>query len=192
MTRKPPLDAARLPAEPAKQLMPEVLPAPEPVIPSAAPRTRVQSHLRSLMSLGAASLSLSCGPMVCDPLPPPAQCRNTGSVLSWLQVTVTASGATTIDVAVRNTDTQRTDGVGLTLSNVIGGTASQVTSSGSNTVITERVTPTSPTSVVELTFAATCEGTTAKTIRVVLTPAGLDGGAADGGVGSYTATISEL
>ena len=191
MTRKPPVDLTRLPEQPEKRLMPELLPKPEPVIPSA-PRARVQAHMRGLLGLGTAALSLSCGPMVCDPLPPPAQCRNTGSVLSSIQVTAVAVGASQVDVVVRDTDTSRARGVRLTLSNITGGTSTAQSSTASDVVITQRVTPTSAASVIELTFAAQCESTNVKSIRVVLTPAGLDGGAADAGTAAaYTVSVTE-
>lgn len=194
MSQKPPADLTSVEA-PEKQLMNEVLPPPEPVIPSqsrSGPRARVQEHMRGLLSLGAASLTLSCGPMVCDPLPPPPMCRSTpGSVLSSIQVSVNPVGTTSaVDVVIRTLDDPGRAGVSLTLTTITGGTASLQTSDFP-VVMTQRVTPASASSVVELVLGAQCEGLAAKPIKVVLTPSPADAGSADAGVGSYRITVTE-
>ncbi len=182
---------SRKPKPAAKQLVAEALPAPGAVIPSVAPRACVSNHLRSLLSLGAASASLSCAPMVCDPLPPPAQCHNTGSVLSSIEVSTAAvSGTAKVDVVVRPVDTYPAGAVGLTLLNVTGGTAAEQPPAA-GIIVTERVTPNSSTGVIELSFSATCEGAAAAAIHVVLTPTGPDAGTADGGTATYAVSITE-
>ena len=76
-----------------KKLMNEVLPAPMAAEPSQA-RARVLKHLREALAAGAAvALNAGCSPfVVVDPMPPPAKCRDLGSVKDVVDVTATATG----------------------------------------------------------------------------------------------------
>ena len=68
----------------------------------------------------------------------------------------------------------------LTRTTVTGGTA---TSLGEDrpAIVTEQISPASPTSVIVLSYTATCEGSAAKGIKVTLTPLATDAGTTDGG-----------
>ncbi|MCY1082142.1 hypothetical protein [Archangium lansingense] len=75
-----------------KRLMPEILPGPGPVVSSTSVRQRVLRHMKLLIATGAATTTLAACPYgVVDPLPPPARCRTTGSVLEDLRVEVRPS-----------------------------------------------------------------------------------------------------
>ena len=71
-----------------KKLMPEILPKPATASPSTSVRQRVLRHLNLLVAAGATTVTLACQQPygVVDPLPEPARCRTTGSVLDMLGV----------------------------------------------------------------------------------------------------------
>jgi hypothetical protein len=78
-----------------KRLMNEQLPTPTSR-PTSPARDRVLKHLREVMGAGATmALAAGCTPFaVVDPLPPPAKCRDVGSVHDALTVSATeVSGA---------------------------------------------------------------------------------------------------
>ena len=88
-----------------KKLMPEVLPHPAAAAPSATARQRVLRHMKLLIATGAATTTLAACPYgVVDPLPPPARCRTTGSVLDVLQVTAEPDGTGGVVVRINVND----------------------------------------------------------------------------------------
>ncbi len=76
--------------ETRKTLMNEQLPAPS-VVPDKPVRERVLKHLREVLTAGATmALAAGCSPFaVVDPLPPPAKCREVGSVKRALTIDAT-------------------------------------------------------------------------------------------------------
>lgn len=184
-------------SESPKAPRPEVQPA-EPVIPSRAPRARVSSHLRHLLTISATSASLACWPLACDPIPSPAACREKGSVLGSIEAVVTSAGAQ-VEVGIwLRTDVQGAFSVHLTRTSVTGGSSNSGTPIASGNLILEQVTPASPSAVVQLTYSATCEGSAAKGVRVTLTPRVGDGGTTDGGAtdggtpATYDVSVTEV
>lgn len=80
-----------------KTLMNEQLPAPT-VVPDKPVRERVLRHLREALTAGATmALAAGCSPFaVVDPLPPPAKCREVGSVKDALTM---QTGVTTLQTS---------------------------------------------------------------------------------------------
>jgi len=171
-----------------KTLMTEVLPVPKSVIPSVGPRERVAQHWQKLVTTSAATAALvGCGCLVMDPLPPPAQCRTTRSVLRDVSFTTSrvAPGTVTLGVA-----TTAFANVELTLLTIDGGTVSPNLSGPLTLPATLQITPTTAGSPVTVTFTTRCDGTAATSVKVVLTPVGLDGGT-DGGSTEWTVTATD-
>lgn len=171
-----------------KTMLPELLPVPRPVIPSVAARDRVVKHWHTLMTAGAATAALAgCGCLVMDPVPPPAQCRTTRSLLSELsfEAQQSLSGDVTLQIGL-----VREYNKSLRVLSVEGATpfsqpAAEITSS---TDLTFHPLGAGPITVI---FATTCEGTAATSIKVVLTPQGADGGT-DAGPTSWSVNATDL
>ena len=164
-----------------KTMLPELLPVPKPVIPSVSARERVTKHWHQLMTAGAATAALAgCGCIVMDPIPPPAQCRTTRSLLSEVSFDVQQSPSGDVSLFIGLQEYR----VSLRVLSVEGATpfsqpAAEITSSRD---LIFHPTGTGPITVI---FATTCEETAATSIKVVLTPQGSDGGA-DAGPTSWT------
>ena len=169
-----------------KTLLTELLPAPKPVIPSSSPRERVALHWHKLVTTGAAAAALAgCGCLVMDPLPQPAQCRTTRSLLSQMSFVATpgSAGAVTLHVAF----VESWENATLSFLSIDGGTISPTT--GALSLPEDLlITPTTAGLPVTLVFTTTCEGTAATSLKVVLTPQGLDGGVPT----NWLATPSDL
>jgi hypothetical protein len=171
-----------------KTLMTEVLPVPKSVIPNVSPRERVAQHWHRLVTTGAATAALAgCGCLVMDPLPPPAQCRTTRSVLR--DVTFSASRLGPGSVELRVSLTQFAD-VDLTFLSIDGGTVFPAPSGQLSLPATLEITPTTPGAPVTVTFTTLCEGTAATSVKVVLTPLGVDGGT-DAGPTGWTVSATD-
>ena len=157
-----------------KTLLTELLPAPKPVIPSSSPRERVALHWHKLVTTGAAAAALAgCGCLVMDPLPPPAQCRTTRSLLS--QVSFSATPGTAGTVTLRVAFIESWESATLSFLSIDGGTISPTT--GELSLPEDLlITPTTTGLPVTMVFTTTCERSAATSLKVVLTPQGLDGG----------------
>jgi hypothetical protein len=163
-----------------KRLMPEILPKPFTASPATSVRQRVLKHLNLLVAAGATTVTLACQPYaVVDPLPPPARCRTTGSVLDALEVSAMTDAS---GVLVR---IQLTDGWGeirlLQVMEVMGGVADRVALDSAPPEI--HLKPDGPAATLELKLATECAGKPATTVRLVLSPVA-------GGTG-YTVTTSD-
>ncbi len=178
-----------------KTLMTEVLPKPPAVIPSLGPRERVAKHWHALVTAGAATAALAgCGCLVMDPMPPPALCRTTNSVLASLEVTASGAGST-VAVQVRHSDATSADYAPIELQVLsVEGARELATDGGVFEVPGElRLAPASAQATITLVLGARCNGATTPAVKAVLVPgAAADAGADAGVVTSYTVTLSEL
>jgi hypothetical protein len=164
-----------------KKLMPEILPKPGTASPSTSVRQRVLKHLNLLVAAGATTATLACQPYaVVDPLPPPARCRTTGSVLDALEVSA-LTDASGVLVRIQLTDYSGEVRL-LRVMDVVGGVADRVTLDSASPEI--HLKPDGPAATLELKLATECAGTPAATVRIVLTP--------DAGGASYTVTTSDV
>lgn len=173
-----------------KTLLTELLPAPKPVIPSSSPRERVAQHWHKLVTTGAAAAALAgCGCLVMDPLPPPAQCRTTRSLLSSLSITASAevNSAVLLSMSLWRDYEDAT----LTLLSIDGGTIAARPTSPLSLPANLLISPTVAGAPITVIFTTTCEGTATTSLKVVLTPQGLDGGT-DAGPTGWTVTASDL
>lgn len=166
-----------------KRLMPEILPKPQTASPSTSVRQRVLKHLNLLIAAGATTATLACQPYaVVDPLPPPARCRTTGSVLDTLEVSA-MTDASGVVVRIRITDEWGAVRL-LQVMEVKGGVADRVALDSAQPEI--HLIPDGPAATIELKLATECEGRPAATVRIVLSP-----GAGDAGMAGYTVTTSD-
>jgi hypothetical protein len=166
-----------------KKLMPESLPKPATAHPSTSVRQRVLKHLNLLVAAGAATATLACQPYaVVDPLPPPARCRTTGSVLDALEVSA-LTDASGVAVRIQNHDYSG-DVRLLRVTEVTGARVDSAALDSAPAVI--HLTPDHPASIITLKLATECAGTSATTIRIVLQPVG-----GDAGMGEYSVTTSD-
>lgn len=164
-----------------KTLMSEVLPVPKPVIPNVSPRERVAQHWHRLVTTGAATAALAgCGCLVMDPLPPPAQCRTTRSVLRDVSFSASRLGQGSVELRVSLPQFADVD---LTFLSIDGGTVFPAPSGQLSLPATLEITPTTPGAPVTVTFTTRCEGTAATSVKVVLTPLGVDAGTDAGPTG---------
>jgi hypothetical protein len=166
-----------------KTLLTELLPAPKPVIPSAGPRARVALHWHKLVTTGAAAAALAgCGCLVMDPLPQPAQCRTTRSLLSQVSFVAApqSNGAVSLQVAFL----ESWENASLSFLSIDGGTISPTPTGALSLPEDLLITPTGAGSIT-IVFTTTCEGTAATSLKVVLTPQGLDGGTDAGPTGWF-------
>lgn len=164
-----------------KTLMTEVLPVPKSVIPNVSPRERVAQHWHRLVTTGAATAALAgCGCLVMDPLPPPAQCRTTRSVLRDVSFSASRFGLGSVELRVSLPQFADVD---LTFLSIDGGTVFPAPSGQLSLPATLEITPTTPGAPVTITFTTLCEGTAANSVKVVLTPLGVDGGTDAGPTG---------
>ena len=171
-----------------KTLLPELLPVPRPVIPSVSPRERVVKHWHTLMTAGAATAALAgCGCLVMDPLPPPAQCRTTRSLLEDVSFSVLSNSSGPELSVQRLTFSSE---AALSLLSIEGGTFVTRPSTPVTFTTPLVITP-NGTGPITVIFTTTCEGTAATSIKVVLTPQGSDGGA-DAGPTSWTVSATDL
>jgi hypothetical protein len=171
-----------------KTMLPELLPVPKPVIPSLTPRERVVKHWHTLMTTGAATAALAgCGCLVMDPIPQPAQCRTTRSVLSAL----TFNTRTLPTGAVVLTVTSNDFGPGLAFLSIDGGRASSVPAGELNLPADLTFIP-SAAAPMTVIFTTTCEGTAATSLKVVLTPQGLVDGGTDAGPTGWLVNATDL
>ncbi|MDP1823943.1 MAG: hypothetical protein Q8L48_11900 [Archangium sp.] len=171
-----------------KTLMTEVLPVPKSVIPSVSPRERVAQHWHRLVTTGAATAALAgCGCLVMDPLPPPAQCRTTRSVLRDVNFTATRLAPDSVSLRVMLVDFVNVD---LAILTIDGGTVASLPSGQLTLPATLEITPTTAGAPITVTFTTTCEGTAATSVKVVLTPVGVDGGT-DAGPTGWTVSATD-
>lgn len=179
-----------------KTLMTEVLPTPRPVIPSSGPRERVAKHWHTLVTAGAATAALAgCGCLVMDPMPPPALCRTTNSVLASLEVTARGVG-NSVAVQVRYSGATYADYAQIELQVLsVEGARELATDGGAFAVPGELgLAPTSDGATITLVLGTRCNGATTPAVKAVLVPVGGagDAGADAGSASSYTVTLSEL
>jgi hypothetical protein len=168
-----------------KRLMPEILPGPGPAVSSTSVRQRVVRHMKLLIATGAATTTLvACPYGVVDPLPPPARCRTTGSVLDDLQVTAqsVSSGEVVVDLYLD------AGGYGevklLRVDQVLGAVTTQVKLEGYPAQVYLR--PDSKQSTITLTVTAECVGLPAQAVRIELRPVSSDAHGTN-----YAVTVSE-
>ncbi len=171
-----------------KTMLPELLPAPKPVIPSVSPRERVVKHWHTLMTAGAATAALAgCGCLVMDPIPPPAQCRTTRSLLADVGFIAfpNASGSVTLSISMGIEDR-----ISMRVLSVEGALpfAQPTPELMGSTELIFQPTGSGPITVI---FTTTCEGTAATSIKVVLTPQGVDAGT-DAGPTGWTVSATDL
>ncbi len=166
-----------------KRLMPEILPKPGIASPSASVRQRVLKHLNLLVAAGATTATLACQPYaVVDPLPPPARCRTTRSVLDALNVSAQAD-ASGVVVRIQITDYSG-DVRLLRVMEILGGVADRVALDSAQPEL--HLIPDSSASTIDLTLATECAGSSATPVRIVLRP-----DAGDAGMPSYSVTTSD-
>ncbi|WP_224372148.1 hypothetical protein [Hyalangium versicolor] len=167
-----------------KKLMPEILPKPVAASGAASVRQRVLKHLNVLIAAGTTTVTMACQPPygVVDPLPPPARCRTTGSVLDVLDVTAWPG---TSGVLVRIYVNDESGEVSLRqVVETLGGVADRVNLDGYPAEI--HLIPNSPNATIELKLATECARNPAATVRIVLRPNTEDGGAT-----GYSVTTSD-
>lgn len=164
-----------------KKLMPELLPKPQTAIPSTSVRQRVLKHLNLLIAAGATTATLACQPYgVVDPLPPPAKCRTTGSVLDVLNVLAfTDTSGVTVRIWIESEEVRL-----LRIMDVTGAVAAQAELDTGQPWI--HLIPDSPAATITLKLATECAGMPAAAVRIVLTP-----GAGDSGMEGHTVTLSD-
>lgn len=171
-----------------KKLMPEVLPQPAAVVPSATARQRVLRHMKLLIATGAATTTLAACPYgVVDPLPPPARCRTTGSVLDVLQVTAEPDGTGGVVVRINVNDVGAEEVRFLAVLDLTGATV------GSTYLYLPaeiHLKPDSPGATIDFKLAVECAGAPANKVHITLRPATSDGGT-DAGTGPYTVTVTD-
>ena len=169
-----------------KRLMPEILPGPGPVVSSSPVRQRVLQHMKLLIATGAATTTLvACPYGVVDPLPPPARCRTTGSLLEDLRVSARPGSPGEVVVELYLDESGYSDVKFLRVVEVTGATTGKVTLEGYPAKI--HLKPDSPDSTLTLTLAAECVGVP-KAVRIELRPVTPDAGA---GSTDYTVTVSD-
>ena len=125
-----------------KKLMNEVLPAPKTVTSGAA-RERVVNHMKTLVQVGAATVTLAgCPPFaVVDPLPPPARCKTMNDVLSELTATVTSADGGSVIILVIDATTDFQSGVELDMAGgTIGGSITSLERAQDSGVVVVAVT----------------------------------------------------
>lgn len=171
-----------------KKLMPEVLPPPA-VVPSATARQRVLRHMKLLIATGAAATTLAACPYgVVDPLPPPARCRTTGSVLDVLQVVAERMPDGSVVVRIDVNDAGAEEVRFLQLLDLTGATAGSVSLYLPAQI---QLKPDSPDATIDFKLTVQCAGAPANTVRITLRPATPDGGTDAGTAGPYTVTLTE-
>jgi hypothetical protein len=173
-----------------KRLLTELLPAPKSVIPSSNPRERVARHWHKLVTTGAAAAALAgCGCLVMDPLPNPAQCRTTRSLLSQVSFIATPQGAGSLSLQVEFSGAW--ENATLSFLSIEGGTLVSSPSGALSLPADLRINPAGAGQPITVVFTTTCEGTAATSLKVVLTPQGVDAGT-DAGATGWTVTASDL
>jgi hypothetical protein len=171
-----------------KKLMPEILPQPA-AAPSATARQRVLRHMKLLIAAGAATTTLAACPYaVVDPLPPPARCRTTGSVLEGLQVAAQPDASGGVVVWVSPSDEEYGEVRFLRVFDLTGATEGTIHLQQDPAEI--HLKPDSPDATIEFKLAVECEGAPANMLRITLRPASPDAGT-DAGTSPYTVTVTE-
>lgn len=170
-----------------KKLMPEILPQPA-AVPSATARQRVLRHMKLLIATGAATTTLAACPFaVVDPLPAPARCRTTGSVLDDLYVSAEpdASGGVVVWIS---------SNVGLEEVRFLRMLELTGATEGKSNLLQNPVEihlkPDSPGATIDFKLSVECVGTSTSLVRITLRPASSDAGT-DAGTPSYTVTVTE-
>lgn len=171
-----------------KKLMPEVLPQPA-AVPSATARQRVLRHMKLLIATGAATTTLAACPFaVVDPLPPPARCRTTGSVLDELQVSVAPDASGGVVVRLSVFDDYSGEVRFPRVLDLTGATEGQHELQGNPAEL--HLKPDSPDATIDFKLDVECAGMPANRLRITLRPTTPDAGT-DAGTGHYTVTVTE-
>lgn len=170
-----------------KRLMPEILPGPGPVVSSTSVRQRVVTHMKRLIATGAAATTLvACPYGVVDPLPPPARCRTTGSVLEDLHVQVRAGAQGEVVVRIFLQFGADDDVKLLRVAGVTGATPGEVRLEGDPAEV--HLKPDSEGSPIVLTLDVECAAMPVNAVRIELRPLAPDAGT---GSPAYTVTVSD-
>jgi hypothetical protein len=153
-----------------KKLMNEVLPDPKPPAGTGPVRRRVVDHLRKVIGVGAATVSLgSCTTTpfgVVDPLPPPARCAKITDLISDLTATAmhAADGGQALTLTITAAAAESGDLRLLGVSAGGGGSIGVPQLPNALKLVVD-VTPTAPMAVVVLDTS--CRGTT-ESVRVTI------------------------
>lgn len=170
-----------------KRLMPEILPGPGPVASSTPVRQRVLKHMKLLIATGAATTTLvACPYGVVDPLPPPARCRTTGSVLEDLRVEVRPGAPGEVVVELHLDEGGYGDVKLLRVAGLTGAATGEVRLQGYPAEV--HLMPDSEDSTIRLTLAVECAAVPVNAVRIELRPLAPDAGAGSSG---YTVTVSD-